>query len=220
VIDKSPGAIRKLFAEIAPQYDRVNSILTMRLDSRWRRFAARHLTAEPGWILDLAAGTGDLALALQREGHSVVAADFTFEMLIHGRGKLRDLVVADALALPFRNGVFDGVTVGWGIRSFADPDAGIAEIRRVLKTGGALGVLDVGTPSPILRPFFRLYFAYLMPLIGRAMTGSRHAYRYLRDSVQQFPEGEGFLKMMKGFDHCSIRRLSGGITSFYRGERQ
>ena len=221
MIDKSPETIRKMFAEIAPRYDRANRVLSLHLDVGWRRYVARHLLAGRGRVLDLATGTGDLAAELIRAGHRVVAADFTVEMMAAAARRLR-WVAGDALALPFPASSFDGVAIGWGIRNFADASAGLHEIRRVLAPGGAVGVIDFSTPARAIRPFYQLYFNQFVPLIGRLVTGSDYAYRYLPDSVNEFPEGEEFLKMIgaAGFKSLSRKRLSGGIVSFYRGVRE
>jgi demethylmenaquinone methyltransferase/2-methoxy-6-polyprenyl-1,4-benzoquinol methylase len=222
VVEKQPETIRRMFAEIAPRYDRANRILSMRLDARWRRHLARHLLAAPGRVLDLASGTGELAVELRRVGgHSVVAADFTLEMLLSAREK-RERITADALALPFASGSFDAVAVGWGIRNFADALVGLHEIRRVLVPGGAVGVLDLSTPAGWMRPVFNLYFDRVVPLIGGAVTGSASAYQYLHDSVRQFPEGSAFLEMLEraGFSEGKAERLSGGVASFYRAVRR
>jgi demethylmenaquinone methyltransferase/2-methoxy-6-polyprenyl-1,4-benzoquinol methylase len=218
VLDKSPETIKRMFAEIAPRYDRANRVLSMRLDVGWRRYVARHLLARPGRVLDLATGTGDLGAELARTGHDIIGTDFTVEMLAAAHHRLR-FVAGDALALPFPAKAFDGVAIGWGIRNFADALAGLREIHRVLRPGGSVGVIDFSTPARAIRPFYDLYFNRFVPMIGKLVTGSDQAYRYLPTSVNQFPEGDAFLEMMKaaGFQSLTTRRLSGGIVTFYRG---
>jgi demethylmenaquinone methyltransferase/2-methoxy-6-polyprenyl-1,4-benzoquinol methylase len=199
----------------------------MRLDVAWRRNVARELLDQPGHVLDLAAGTGDLTVDLDRYGHhSVVSADFTFEMLAAGRAKLKAAspssiqITADALALPFRSGVFDGVSVAFGVRNFHDPLRGLREIRRVLRPGGRAGVLEFSLPGQPIRFFYSLYSRHILPLIGGLITGARSPYEYLPASVRTFPEGEAFLRLMEdaGFRNLESTRLSGGIVTFYRGD--
>lgn len=218
-----------MFATIAHRYDAANRILSCCFDVSWRRMVARRLLPAPGRVLDLAAGTGDLSIDLARNGgHRVISADFTFEMLLAGLDKLARSrvevrqVAADALALPFASGLFDGVTVAFGIRNFADPLAGLREIARVTRQGGAVGVLEFSRPARLLERVFRWYFHHLLPRIGGLITGSRTAYEYLPLSVEEFPEGDAFLSLMKdaGLKGLTAARLSGGIVTFYRGEKE
>jgi len=225
VIDKSPAAIRRMFAQVAPRYDVANRVLSMRVDTRWRRIVASSVATEPGLVLDLAAGTGDLTADLVHYGrHRVISADFTFEMLERGRLKLKGLpathqVGADALALPFRERRFDAVTIAFGIRNFVDPVAGLREVRRVLRPGAVCGVLEFSKPSPVINGFYQLYSRHILPRIGGLITGARSPYEYLPESVRDFPQGADFLDLMRkaGFSDVSARRLSGGIVTFYRG---
>ncbi|HUO83676.1 MAG TPA: ubiquinone/menaquinone biosynthesis methyltransferase [Thermoanaerobaculia bacterium] len=228
MVDKEAQRIRAMFATIAPRYDLANRLLSMRFDVGWRRYVARHLLPGPGRVLDLAAGTGDLAIDLHRTGHhSVVPSDFTMEMLLAGRSKMarrlgRDIpLVADALCLPFRSGGFDGVTVAFGIRNFFDPRTGLQEMHRILRSGGAAGILEFSRPSSLLRLVYSRYFNRVLPILGGVITGSRSSYEYLTRSVSEFPEGEAFLEWMReaGFRRLTARRLSGGIVTFYRGEK-
>ena len=228
VVDKTPQQIRSMFARVSPRYDLANRILSLRSDVYWRRRVTRSLLDMPGLVLDLASGTGDLAMDLSRRGqHRVVAADFTFEMLAEGKKKMSGLslqsrqVGADALSLPFRHDTFDGVTVAFGIRNFADPTAGLREIRRVLRSGGRAGILEFSMPRPPFRWIYTLYFRHVLPLIGGAVTGSRSAFDYLPASVQQFPQGRQFLELMQqaGFTKLTADRLTLGIATFYRGEK-
>ncbi len=218
-----------MFATIAPRYDRANHVLSLRFDVGWRKRVARQILPRPGGvILDLASGTGDLTADLIRFGkHRPVAADFTFEMLVAGRSKLDQFVPrppqisADALSLPFRGDSFDAVTVAFGIRNFADPLAGLREMFRVLRPGGGAGILEFSRPARPIDAFYRIYLNRLLPAIGGWITGRREAYQYLPASVGEFPQGERFLALMRqaGFSNNTAARLSGGIVTFYRGEK-
>jgi len=227
VLDKDPGQIRKMFASVAHRYDTANRILSMRFDVAWRKRVARDLLPEPGLVLDLAAGTGDLTVDLERfAGHRVVSADFTYEMLAHGREKVLShaprsgQLCADALSLPFRDDTFDGATVAFGVRNFHDPLAGLKEIRRALRTGGRLAVLEFSMPRQPIRFFYDFYFRNILPRLGGLITGTRSPYEYLPASVHTFPEGKAFLDLMRqaGFDNLTARRMSGGIVTYYRGD--
>lgn len=227
MLDKDPRQIRNMFASVAHRYDTANRVLSMRFDVAWRKRVARDLLPQPGLVLDLAAGTGDLTVDLQRHaGHRVVSADFTFEMLAHGREKVRAgaplarQVGADALSLPFPSGIFDGATVAFGVRNFHDPLAGLREIRRVLRSGGRLAVLEFSMPRQPIRFFYDLYFRHVLPRLGGIITGTRSPYEYLPASVHTFPEGKAFLSLMEqaGFDNLTARRMSGGIVTYYRGD--
>ena len=177
-------------------------------------------------MLDLAAGTGDLTVDLARRGgHRVVSADFTFEMLAEGKKKVAFAgmqVGADALALPFADRSFDGVAVAFGIRNFADALAGLREMRRILRPGGACGVLEFSTPSRAINVVYDFYFRKILPRLGGMISGSRAPYEYLPESVARFPQGEAFLDLMRaaGFVRPTLRRMSGGIVTFYRGESE
>jgi demethylmenaquinone methyltransferase / 2-methoxy-6-polyprenyl-1,4-benzoquinol methylase len=228
VLDKSSSRIRRMFASIAWRYDRANRLLSLRSDVSWRKRVARELLSSPGLVLDVAAGTGDLAIDLTRfGGHRVVAADFTFEMLVAGQSKMRARspsslsVNGDALALPFAPAVFDGVTVAFGIRNFTDPLEGLREMRRVLRPGGRAGILEFSKPRPLINLFYEPYMKHLLPLLGGIVSGSRGPYQYLADSISSFPHGDAFLELMEaaGFERLEAYPLSGGIATFYRGEK-
>lgn len=228
MLDKSSRRIRDMFASIAHRYDLANRLLSMRSDVAWRKRVSRTLLSLPGLVLDLAAGTGDLTVDLTRHGgHRVVAVDFTFEMLAVGREKYRrdapesTLVNGDALELPFADDVFDGVTVAFGIRNFSDPAAGLVEMRRVVRPGGAVGVLEFSKPGPLLNLFYDPYMKRVLPVLGGLISGSRAPYQYLADSISSFPHGDAFLSMMSdaGLETRSATALSGGIATFYRGEK-
>ena len=226
VLDKSPLTIRKMFGQIAPRYDRANRFLSMRIDRHWRRFAARNLLEKPGQVLDVASGTGDLALDLRKYGrHEIVSLDFTFEMLAWGQDKLKGRttgqVCGDALRLPCGDDSFDGACVAFGVRNFANPETGLGEMVRVVRRGGAVGVLEFSQPRGPFNRVYQFYFRRILPVIGGAITGSRAPYKYLPASVGEFPEGEEFLKLLRaaGLEQLSARKLSGGIVTFYRGTK-
>lgn len=226
LLDKSPGKIREMFAEIAPTYDRANRLLSLRIDVLWRRKALRNLLPTAGRVLDLASGTGDLAIELRRQGHTAVSADFTLEMMLAGRAKVSrrriPQIAADALALPFVTGGFDAITVAFGIRNFQDPLIALLEMKRVIRPGGRLMILELSNPSGILGFPYAWYFGRVLPRLGGFISGSPTAYRYLPGSVGDFPQGERFLALMReaGFHSAASQKLSGGIATIYRGETQ
>ncbi|UCG85326.1 MAG: ubiquinone/menaquinone biosynthesis methyltransferase [Gemmatimonadota bacterium] len=223
--------VREMFTAIAPRYDLLNHALSLNMDWLWRRSAVRKLgweAAPQGAYLDLCAGTLDLAAELARRpgfGGSVVGADFVVPMLQHGRRKASSVypVAADALSLPFANGSFDGCTVAFGIRNLADVNAGLTEMARVLKPGGRLVVLEFSIPLTWpLRPLYLFYFYFrtILPVIGRTVSKHMTAYSYLPDSVERFPDNEGFAALMQegGFTHVGVERLTSGVASLYWGE--
>jgi len=227
VLDKSPETIRGMFARIAPQYDRANRVLSFRIDVAWRRKVAKRFEGLPGPILDLASGTGDLALALRERDRVIVAADLTFEMLLEAKRKFATkhsripLVVADALHLPFRMGAFEGIVIAFGIRNFSDPGEGLTDIRRALNPRGLLGILEFSRPALPVRLFYEGYSRFVLPLIGGMITGARSAYSYLQRSSSTFPDGKRFLAMMEaaGFGETGAKRLTFGIVTFYTGRK-
>ncbi|HXI13047.1 MAG TPA: ubiquinone/menaquinone biosynthesis methyltransferase [Thermoanaerobaculia bacterium] len=227
VLDKSPKTIAEMFARIAPRYDRANRVLSFRIDVAWRRKVAKRFQGLDGPILDLASGTGDLALALRENERAIVAADLTFEMLLEARRKFATgnaripLVVADALHLPFRTGAFEGIVIAFGIRNFSDPVEGLIDIRRTLNTHGLLGVLEFSRPALPVRFFYEGYSRFVLPLVGGMITGARSAYSYLQRSSSTFPDGKRFLGMMQaaGFGETRAKRLTFGIVTFYTGRK-
>ncbi|MFY9344041.1 MAG: ubiquinone/menaquinone biosynthesis methyltransferase [Planctomycetota bacterium] len=224
------AVIQRMFAEVAPGYDRANRALSLGIDVRWRQRTVAAIGVVPGERgLDVCSGTGDLALALQRAGARVVGADFCQPMLQRAVAKSRGLagrppafVAADALALPFPAAAFDFATVGFGIRNVADPVKALAELARVVRPGGRVVVLDCARPRvPLLGAAYRLYFKHVLPRLGAWISGARNgAYRYLHDSVMAFPEREQFLALMAAAGLCAptTRLLSFGIAAIYRGE--
>jgi demethylmenaquinone methyltransferase/2-methoxy-6-polyprenyl-1,4-benzoquinol methylase len=207
-----------MFDRIAPVYDAMNRLMTAGLDRRWRRLAAASVVQAGDSILDACCGTGDLALAAEREGGRVTGVDFSERMLERARRKSPSIewVQADLLALPFADASFDAATVGFGIRNVEDLEAGLRELARVLRPGGRLACLEITRPRGALRPFFRLWFDGLVPLAGKLLPGGA-AYSYLPASVRRFPGPEDLAGAMHaaGFEDVRWRLLGGGIVSLH-----
>lgn len=224
--------IRGMFDAIAPRYDLLNRILSLGSDVRWRRFAVNLIgETKGGWVLDLASGTGDVALEVMRQKGDVrvVGVDFSLNMLRLAAGKVRRdgsggsvrLVSSAGERMPFREGTFRAALIAFGIRNFADLSEGLSEVRRVLKDDGVLVVLELSEPRGVIfAPIFHFYFHRLLPLLG-GVVSKKGAYRYLPSSVSGFPSPEGFEGLMKGSGFRDVRhyRLSGGIAVAYLGVR-
>lgn len=224
-------AVREMFTSIAPRYDLLNHVLSLNVDRLWWRRAARnfaHILAQPGArVLDLCCGTGDMAFALRRQSGKtpgqILGADFSHAMLQRANdksvGKRLRWVEADALRLPFLEGSFDLVTSAFGFRNLADYDAGLREIRRVLKPGGECGILDFGEPNGLLGSVYRVYFKHVLPKVGTLISGVKGPYAYLPASVQRFPAPEQLCERMKqcGFSEASWTPYTFGIAGLYRG---
>lgn len=221
---------RRLFDEIAPTYDRLNRLLSLGLDRGWRRQAVRALAPhKPKLILDVATGSGDLAIAaLSLNPDAVTAVDVSPGMLSRAAAKIAGikdggriaLLSAAAEALPFADNSFDAVCVAFGARNFADLDKGLGEIFRVLKPGGVVVVLEFSRPrNPLLRRLHRFYLLGPLPLLGGFVSGNRAAYVHLGESVLAFPHGEEFSALLAraGFSATACRRLSLGVCSLYCG---
>jgi demethylmenaquinone methyltransferase/2-methoxy-6-polyprenyl-1,4-benzoquinol methylase len=214
--------VRRLFDRIAPVYDAMNRLMTAGLDQRWRRATVRE-TVRPGdRVLDGCCGTGDLAVAARAAGAGdVVGLDFSERMLERARRKAPELewVQGDVLALPFEDASFDSAVVGFGVRNVEDLEAGLKELRRVLRLGGRLGILEITTPRGPLAPFYRVWFDRVVPLLGRLLPGGA-AYTYLPASVRRFPAPEELADLLAacGFHAVRFRRFAGGIVALHVGE--
>ena len=212
--------VRSMFDRIARVYDPMNRILTAGLDGRWRRRTAEAVVRAGDRVLDACCGTGDLALADERAGGAVTGLDFSEPMLERARKKSDSVewVQGDALALPFPDALFDVVTVGFGVRNVSDLEGGLAELRRVLRPGGRLGVLDITTPRGVLRPFYSVWFDRVVPLLGKVLPGGT-AYTYLPASVRRFPSAEELAGLIRaaGFEQVGYRLFAGGIVALHIG---
>jgi demethylmenaquinone methyltransferase/2-methoxy-6-polyprenyl-1,4-benzoquinol methylase len=215
-----PDAVRRMFDRIAPVYDAMNRVMTAGLDRRWRRLAAESAVREGDRVLDACCGTGDLALAAERLGGRVTGIDFSERMLERARRKSSSIewVRGDVLDLPFHEEAFDAATVGFGVRNVADLGRALGELRRVLRPGGRLAILEITTPRGLLRPFYRLWFDGVVPLLGKLLPGGS-AYTYLPASVRRFPSPEELADLLRhaGFEDVSYRLLAGGIVALHTG---
>ena len=215
-----PDAVRGMFDRIAPVYDAMNHVMTVGLDRRWRKLAASEVVWPGDRVLDACCGTGDLAVEAERRGGRVVGLDFSERMLERARRKSGAIewVQGDAMALPFPDGGFDAATVGFGVRNLADLDGGLRELSRVLRPGGKLAVLEITRPRGLLKPFFRLWFDGVVPLLGRVLPGGQ-AYTYLPASVRRFPGPDDLSALFEGAGYQDVRYrlLGGGIVALHVG---
>jgi demethylmenaquinone methyltransferase / 2-methoxy-6-polyprenyl-1,4-benzoquinol methylase len=233
-LDKTPGRIAGMFDAIAPRYDLLNTVLSAGLDRYWRRRAIRSLAfTGTETLLDVCTGTGDVALAAlgaAQGARRAVGVDFAGAMLSRARAKAQDaqvsgrlrLVRGDATSLPVAASSVDGVTVAFGIRNVARPEAACAEMLRALRPGGRLAILEFGLPVlPAVRPLYLWYFRHVLPRIGRAVSRHDAAYSYLPASVGAFPWGEAFAELLRGagFNKVKSRPLSFGIVYLYTAEK-
>ena len=212
--------VRAMFDRIAPVYDAMNRVMTAGLDGRWRAETAAAVVHPGDRVLDACCGTGDLALASARAGGRVTGLDFSERMLERARRKSAEIewVRGDALALPFEDGSFDAATVGFGVRNLEDLDRGLAELHRVLRQGGRLGVLEITRPQGVLAPFYSVWFGGVVPVLGKLLPGGS-AYTYLPASVQRFPGPEDLARFLRdaGFEDVRYRLFAGGIVALHTG---
>jgi demethylmenaquinone methyltransferase/2-methoxy-6-polyprenyl-1,4-benzoquinol methylase len=210
-----------MFDRIAPVYDAMNRTMTVGLDRHWRRITAEAVVRPGDTVLDACCGTGDLAIADARAGGRVTGLDFSEQMLERARRKAPELewIAGDLLALPFEDASFDAVTVGFGVRNVDDLERALRELRRVLRTGGRLGILEITRPRGLLSPFYRLWFDAVIPLLGKLVPGGS-AYTYLPASVRRFPGPEELATLIAAarFDAVRHRTFAGGIVALHTAE--
>ena len=218
------GHVRKMFGSIATRYDLANHVLSCGIDFYWRARAAEIVASwHPNAIADLATGTGDLALAIQKKlPHAeLTGVDFLPEMLeLAQRKGVRRVVLADAMKLPFDDASFNCVTIAFGLRNLENCSAALVEMRRVLKANGHLLVLEFSLPTtPALRAAYRFYLHRCLPLLGSFLTQEKSAYDYLGDSIEKFPSGNAMCELMQhtGCASSSFEPLTGGIVTIYTG---
>jgi demethylmenaquinone methyltransferase/2-methoxy-6-polyprenyl-1,4-benzoquinol methylase len=226
------GRVRSVFASVAGKYDIMNDLMSFGVHRLWKRFTLALTGLKPGQhALDVAGGTGDLALGMLRqvgrEGR-VVLSDINLSMLERGRDRLLDAgfaanaecLVADAERLPFADDSFDCVTIGFGLRNVTDKAAALQAMHRVLKPGGQLLVLEFSTPvAPGLKPLYDAYSFNVLPVLGNLVAGDAGSYRYLAESIRMHPDQETLLEMFRtaGFGLTRYHNLSGGIVALHRG---
>jgi demethylmenaquinone methyltransferase/2-methoxy-6-polyprenyl-1,4-benzoquinol methylase len=228
----SGSQIQTMFSGIASRYDLLNHVLSLGMDAYWWRRMARLSKAGNGKLyLDVAAGTGDSSLALARRGAQVISSDFTLAMLERGPAKfkakgldrlIRASVGADAQALPFRAGQFDGLTICYGIRNVEDRAKAFSEFHRVLRPGGTLTILEFSQPRwAWFRTVYAWYSRVLLPRIGGWISGDPGAYAYLPESIRQFPGPEALAVELEraGFEKIHWRPLTGGIAALHLGSK-
>lgn len=233
IANEQAHRVREMFASIAGRYDLLNHLLSGNVDKRWRNLVAKALatTLENGdaRVLDVACGTGDLALTLFENGKAkIVGLDFCRPMLdiaaskSSKTGSALSLIEGDALSLPFAGGSFDAATIAFGLRNFTSTEAGFKELLRILKPGGSVAVLEFSKPNtPLLSSFFNFYFRKLLPVVGGWVSGSKSAYQYLPDSVSRFPDQRALASLMEeaGFEKVSFTNLTGGVAALHVGSR-
>ena len=231
--DEKRTQVETMFNKIAPFYDFLNRLLTLGIDRKWRKKAILKLKADdPKNILDVATGTGDLAITADKllNVENITGVDISDEMLIIGREKLEKknlsnhitFINGDSENLPFEDETFDAAIVAFGVRNFQNLEIGLAEMRRVMKTGGKMVILEFTKPTFI--PFkigFNLYFKYILPTIGRLTSKDPKAYKYLYESVQAFPDYDKFVAHMNnvGLKNNEWEKLSMGICAVYTGTK-
>ncbi|MCX6335049.1 MAG: bifunctional demethylmenaquinone methyltransferase/2-methoxy-6-polyprenyl-1,4-benzoquinol methylase UbiE [Bacteroidia bacterium] len=232
--DKKATEVASMFDNIAYRYDFLNHLLSFGTDRIWRKKAVRIIseTHKNPRILDVAAGTADLSIAAMcLDPKHITGIDISSKMLEIGAEKIRrkglskriDLMPGDSEKIPFDNDSFDVAMVAFGVRNFADPLKGLSEMRRVIRNGGLVMVLEFSKPVKFpLRHMYNFYFLNILPLIGRIFSRSSKAYRYLPESVMQFPDNESFKDLMvkAGLSTISQKKLTGGIASIYTGLKQ
>lgn len=221
---ETPTEIQGMFARIADRYDLVNALLSGGLDFLWRRRAAAVVRGwKPGWLLDLATGSGVLAANLARACPQarIVGADFCLPMLQRARAakRLERPITADAMRLPFADGTFDVLTVAFGLRNMASYGGALREMRRVLRPEGRLLVLDFSLPDGWWRGAYRFYLHRCLPTVAGIVSGERGAYEYLAESIERFPSGETMLALLAecGFTEATGEPLTSGIVTLYTG---
>jgi len=230
---KHAKAVREMFSGIATKYDFLNHFLSANIDKRWRRLVAQKLKdvlENPNaLVLDVACGTGDLSLELQKNARAkIFGTDFCRPMLDIAFNKnaknASDIpyIEADGMNLSFANESFDAVTIAFGLRNFSNWKKGLREFQRILKPGGKLIILEFSTPViPGFRGMFQFYFSTILPRIGGAVSGSRGAYEYLPDSVSKFPDQKNLARMISetGFSDVEYKNLTGGIAAIHMGTK-
>ena len=223
---KDAALVQAMFDRVAPRYDLANTVLSLGQDARWRRATAAAARPADATVLDVAAGPGNVAAELLRQGAAAVTAlDLSFEMLRAGAGRATPgltWVNADALALPFTDASFDAVTISFGLRNTTDPRAALAEFARVLRPGGRVVVCEFADPtwSPF-RSVYRRYLLGALPRVAGLVSSDAPAYRYLADSILAWPDRATLAGWLRdaGFDEVRVRDLSGGIVALHRGQR-
>ncbi|MGH8866667.1 MAG: demethylmenaquinone methyltransferase [Actinomycetes bacterium] len=224
-LDKQPREVAAMFDAVATRYDLSNDVLSLGQDRLWRRATVRAVAPRPGErVLDLAAGTGTSSEPFGEAGATVVPCDFSLGMLRQGRARRPHLpfVAGDALRLPFGGAVFDAVTMSFGLRNVADPDAALAEMLRVTRPGGRLVVCEFSHPT--WRPFRTVYVEYLMralPAVARRVSSAPDAYVYLAESIRAWPDQAGLAARLAGAGWARVawRDLTGGVVALHRGVR-
>ena len=225
--------VEQMFDNIAGSYDLLNRVLSFGIDTLWRRKMIRMLkTAKPERILDVATGTGDVAIEIARiiNPQQIIGLDLSEKMIAEGNQKMKrlgldkqiELVKGDSENLPFSNETFDAVTVAFGVRNFGDLERGLSEFYRVICAGGQVAILEFSKPrSVIFGSLYNLYFSKILPLIGRFTSGDMRAYTYLYESVQHFPDGQAFISHLEraGFSEIKETRLFSGICTIYSGKK-
>jgi len=221
-----PTRVRQMFGAIAKRYDLANHTLSCGIDFYWRSCAASKVASwYPAKIVDLATGTGDLALALQKKlPHAeVTGVDFQPEMLeLAQRKGVRQTVLADAMKLPFPDGSFDCVTIAFGLRNMEDWGLALAEMSRVLRRNGHLLVLEFSLPTiPIVRAIYRFYLHRCLPVMGFFLTRKKSAYHYLGGSIEEFPSGRAMVDLIEenNFGGVVFHRLTYGVATIYTAQR-